>query len=337
MIIRTILDLDHRSQKHLRLTLLLAASYHRFNAMNKSLTMEAWIIGSVPPTLEGFLKDLGITVKNMPISRLGDRIRTANKIPATEPDPTGRPLLLIDNDILCTGSLDELQQLSTGSIRAIEAAIMRVNDAQWDEIENKLGLRPLVRYYRNLRDYPPCEGATIFRKEHLLPAKRLYVNSGTLLIPPHLELRETWESNVESIYLLFKDHPLSSGAVVACDQTGLAVTLGSLGSFEFLPIEYNYVPYGFILGLLPEEKIRLMHMLTNPAVIPPAGIKSYLQNYWQCKIFDSLEEMKTNCPQNEISRRRMTAENILSLAFSVIDAYGLEDLYEKCAKECGLA
>jgi hypothetical protein len=144
-----------------------------------------------------------------------------------------------------------------------------------------------------------------------------------------------WESNVKALHNLFKDNPLSTRAVANCDQAGLAVTLGSLGSFEFLPNTYNYVDYCFVLGLADEQEIRLMHMPTNPAHVPPTGIKSYLQSYWESKIFKIMDGLETQCKPEEVARRRSIADNILSLGISIVDEYDLEHIYEKCREEMG--
>ena len=79
MIIRTVLDITRASHKHLRLTLLLAASYHHFNALQKELTMEVWVIGQRLPSLESFLEALGIRIVYVPLAATAQVVRTSNR------------------------------------------------------------------------------------------------------------------------------------------------------------------------------------------------------------------------------------------------------------------
>jgi len=342
MIIRTVLDITRASHKHLRLTLLLAASYHHFNALQKELTMEVWVIGQRLPSLESFLEALGIRIVYVPLAATAQVVRTSNKIPASDTGVSGRPILLLDNDILCTGSLDELLHTATLSIMGTEAGVLRIQDAQWEEIEKKTGRKTLFRRYLALRDYPACRGAAMFRNEQAFEKQRLYVNTGVLLIPTGLRLREIWEDHLVSIVELFKGHPLTSDAVAGCDQASFATALGQIGSFDWLPIGYNYRPQCFILGLVPSEQIRLVHLAgairrgpggRNPANDPSLTVTRHIALYWHSRILSELEKLASRCSADAIAQRRTIAEQTQSVGIAIAERYRLNAAYAQCVQE----
>jgi hypothetical protein len=320
--IRTVLDLRAASDKFISQTLLLAASWHRF--CRDDGTLEVSTIGDSRP-LSAFLDEVGAVHRGIPPGRNDDISKSGNKIEAAGPDPAGRRVLLLDNDTCILGRIDELSGMSKAGIAASIAGEPRVGDAQWELIRSELGLPLLKCGYTPLNHWSAEEA-----HEEAPPERYLYANSGVLLFPAGHDHRGLWANHQRRIQEFFNRHPLSTDAVTSSDQAALATSIAAHGSFEWLPLRFNYRPGAFRIGLETPDRIRILHFTAEPPDVAGLGLTERMLAYWQHFVLPRIEALPASLDLREKSRRREIALDVLSLLLALIRSYDLDSRFAAC-------
>jgi hypothetical protein len=327
IVCRTVLDLRSPIEKYVSQTILLAASWHRHCADHSAL--EVLTIGPDNPALWRFLDELGIHHSSMPPGRNDAFSKSSNKAEAAYADPSGRPVLLLDNDVCFFGGIDELERLPTSAIAASEAGDLRVSDEHWELIRNQLEMPLLRRRFHPLNKLPlTAEGARPYESDGDHPERYLYLNSGVVLLPGGHDHRLLWLGHQRRIYEYFRDHPLSNVAVTSSDQAGFAASVAAHGDFAWLPMRYNYRRGSFQAGVETANGIRIVHLTGDIEGAEEKGLPDRLRAYWAQIITPQIERLPAAVAPAEKARRLGIAREVEAGALSIVRDYALDDWLE---------
>jgi hypothetical protein len=268
----------------------------------------------------------------MPPGRNDAFSKSSNKAEAAHADPSGRPVLLLDNDVCFFGRVDALEQLPTSAIAASEAGDLRVSDEQWDLIRDQLEMPLLRRRFQPLNKLP-LEGTTPYEADGDHPERYLYLNSGVVLLPGGHDHRLLWLGHQRRIYEYFRDHPLSNVAVTSSDQAGFAASVAAHGDFVWLPMRYNYRRGSFQAGMETPDAIRIVHLTGDVDGAEEQGLPDRLRAYWARIITPRIECLPTAVAPAEKARRLEIAREVEASALSIVREYALEDWLERHRRE----
>jgi hypothetical protein len=249
--IRTVLDAGPGApRRYVLQTLFLAHSWAAFSSRSP---LEVVVIGDAPASVVGRLCELGVEVVSSAPHPLDRISKPANKLLALR-HPSDVPVLLVDNDVCF---LEDVSDLSGRGVCASIAGKCPVTEAQWERIEQATGLRPLAVEWVPLREQVDARRARRPPK----PEQRLYLNSGVVLVRRPFEFEATWAAHIDAIAKAFDGHPASSKWVrgFGSEQLALATAVAEHGSFDLLPLVYNFQPACFRLGV-SEQQPKILHL-----------------------------------------------------------------------------
>lgn len=326
MLIRTVLDCRAASHKYIHQTLLLAASWHRNIPDRTARPLEVVAIGQPPDALCAFLRTAGVRVLASPPDP-NDRIaKMSNTIVGAVAHLDHDRVLLLDNDIVFLREPD-LGAVPADTVAAAIAGQERVTPRQWQIVERELQLAPLARTWVPLR-----------HEQHALregqgppaPVRGLYVNGGVVFMPqgPHFAL--LWRRHVTLIARLFANHPERTPAVYGSVQAGLATAVGTWERFFLLPVSYNFRPVCFVLGKCSLDDLSMLHMSSGYDVPRECATSERIRDYWQTRILDALEGVRTRLSTLEYEQRVATARSCLGILTGLCADYELDDVVRAC-------
>jgi hypothetical protein len=330
-IVRTVVDLTSRSLKHVSLLLLLVASWHRQHANSTRYPLEVVAIGPVPRSLSSFLAETGTILTPARASSVARRCPLMNKTLGCPVVSELAPVLLIDNDVCFLRPIDGVP-IGSAAVMATEPGAMRVDPQQWQWMQENLDVQPLLRSYLPITDYPPGITAAEFRSQALTRRLPLYVNSGVLLISPGCSIRRIWEHSYAVLAEKLGHMKSSLDSLLACDQPSLSLAIATLGSFEWLPISYNYRPVCFLRGLCDHKEISIVHMVghldgkKNSPGDSSVELSTYLQIYWEQRVAIPLLGLRTELETAEYSRRLVNIQHVLKKMQEICKAYQLNHI-----------
>ena len=323
MLIRTVVDFRKRKNKYRIHIMLLAASWHRY--ARHSAPLEVYAIGDVPVCLSGFFSSLGVVSVSTEPSKNDFFSKTSNTIMGVKPSSENR-ILLLDNDIVFTNSIEPLLNLPPEKIYGSVSGNFRVRNSCWQVIQDDLEL-PLFK----LKETPINDR---FRKlvdpEYRLPIlEYAYVNGGVLLFPAGTDFRALWEFQQEKIYRHFAKHPLRSNGVTTSNMAALATTIGTYGKFEYLPVAYNYRHKCFALGMCQANEIRMIHMTgRSRANTGTKSARDWVNKYWRHKMTSGFGSLQKLLDESEFSRRLKICDQMRRNTVETIKLYELDQLFK---------
>lgn len=321
MVVRTVLDLRSSNQKFIDLTLLLAASWHRHGACDASL--EVLMVGGGNPVLAEFLAGIGASHASIPPGRNDDFSRSSNKIEGAYPDPQGRRVLLLDNDVAFFGSIDGLRQLPATAIVASEAGNARISDAQWESIRVDIGF-PLLRRRFSPVNKRPVVDPHVEDSGDGLRERYLYLNSGVVLFPAGHDHRELWRGHQRRIFDFFRTHALASTAVTTSDQAGFASSVAAYGDFAWLPLRFNYRHGCFSRALESPERIAIVHFTGDIPEDTAPGVANRMEAYWKRHFLGRIDALPHSVDDAEKTRRKQAALEVLESVRAIVRDYELD-------------
>ena len=323
MIVRTVLDLRTGLPKFILQTLLLAASWHRF-AQNTA-QLEVLHIGELPPALRNMLNELGVKTTGTEPNSNDVFSKTSNTIQGAKP-VDGHQILLLDNDVTFTGSIDDLCTLPSTSVYGAVAGIYRVTAAQWAHIKT-VGLVTAPCTPQTPRT--ALVGALANRQPAPAPLSFGYANGGVILFPSDYDFRSTWVAQQRTIAQAFDGHPLHSGSVTQSNMAALATTIGSYGTFNWLPPGYNYRHADFAVGLCPSSEVRLVHMTGLGKRAQASTLSGWVNEYWSLKMTKGLNSLRSILHSDEFERRLAELSAVHRTILTTIATYDLDQLAEQ--------
>lgn len=330
MRIRTVLDARPGvSKKYIWQTCLLAASWRHYMAAASPL--DVLIIGEIPETVSKFLEALGVgLIPAQP--HANDHIsRTSNKLQGVAVDVGTEPVLLVDNDVCFVG---DAKKLAMGTppdvdVMASVAGNARVSDAQWEHIENQIGLKPLEYPWLALNDEFQSSLTGVLSR----PRHALYLNGGVVWLRNPVAFGEMWARHIRLIAELFENHPLRDRNVCRSDQAGMATAIGVKGGFAMLPVEYNYRPHCFWMGRSRPDEVKIIHMTNmNMAGIDSLNtIEKMMRLFWKERVYQKI-------PHSPTDRRKALmdgADSILRKICVLISEYNLNKIVLREGNDSG--
>ncbi len=317
MVIRTVFDArPSAGRKYAMQTALLAASWCHYVKDRSAHPLEVIVIGEPPATLDDWLRDLRVRVTRVGPHANDGLSRLANKILGLlvggEP-----PVLLVDNDTCFVGDLDDVRAPAGVDVMAAAAGFVRVSEAQWRYIRERLRLEPLDFEWQ-----PLVEQVASFQKGTPSAVRRdLYVNSGVVWTANPGELGRLWAENVKRIGDLFDGHPLSSASVRGDDQVGLAAAIGTHDKFAWLDDGLNYRPPCFWMGKGERAEIWIVHMtaMTLADLGQTCTVEEVVRKFWDDRVRSGV------VPLDDPRRGRLlrTSEDVLAAICDVISTFEL--------------
>ena len=327
LIMRTVLELRTPVPKYLLQTLLLAASWHRY--ARQIAPLEVRCIGDLPPRLQDRLFELGVAITQIEPNQNDNFSKTSNTIQGAAP-ADGKRILLIDNDVVFSGSPTELGAIDRGAIHGAVAGNARVKPQQWVFLA-ELGYKP-----HPCRPEPPRTALLRAKVAGRAAPPSLdisYVNGGVVVFPSGTNFQSDWQSKQKEIADAFLGHPLDSDSVRKSNMTALAVTIGAFGKFDWLPYGYNYRHADFALGLCESHEIKLIHMTGLGKRTEAISLSRWVIEYWAQKMTHLLGQLKPCLSGPEFDRRSHIAATSLRRILDVITDYELDPLAQKLIVE----
>jgi len=249
--IRTVLDARPGvPRRYVLQTLFLAHSWAAFSSRSP---LEVVVIGDAPASVVARLSELGVELMGSAPHPLAEISGPANKLLALR-HPSDAPVLLVDNDVCF---LEDVSELTGRDVCASIAGKVPVTDEQWERLEQATGLRPLAVEWVPLREQVDARRARRPPK----PEQRLYLNSGVVWIRRPSEFEATWTAHIDAIAQAFDGHPAGTKWVrgFGTEQLALATAVAEQGSFDLLPLVYNFQPACFRLGV-SEQQPKILHL-----------------------------------------------------------------------------
>ncbi len=323
MIIRTVLDLRPELPKFMLQTLLLAASWHKF-ARSKA-PLEVVHIGELPDELRVTFEQLGVvTTPTQPNANDGFS-KTSNTIQGVAPVPSEQ-LLLLDNDVVFTNTIDDLCALPAHCVYGAVAGSHRVSKKQWAHIR-KLELAPVPCTPQR----PRTALVTALSKRRLRPAPMRfgYANGGVILFAPGYDFQSIWQDQQREIAATFSRHRLANGNVIQSNMAALATAIGTYGHFDWLPPGYNYRHADFALGLCEASDVRLVHMTGFGKRTNAETLSGWINEYWSEKMKKSLHMLRPRLTSGTFSHRLTVLQEIHDKILSIISTYNLDSVAER--------
>jgi hypothetical protein len=256
-------------------------------------------IGQPPDSVAALAETAGASIsihEPLPLLKGGH----SNKLRGLEAAGGDSGILLLDVDMLLTGSLEPLRHLD-GTLCAARAPKPRVPEQLWPRIYESLGMRPpesrITSFFGEINRFPPFLD--------LYPEQRSecramfpYFNSGALLVPAGCRLLDQWRDHLERLAEFAEniEEPYrSSRELTSSDQTALATALEQLRRdglpFKMLPDMYNVFDVHLIYGKVPMEQARILHVarLFRRLDDRPGAVSSGLSDWLRITLKRSLQ------------------------------------------------
>ncbi|MCB0487337.1 MAG: hypothetical protein KDC99_02610 [Cyclobacteriaceae bacterium] len=315
MIIRTVFDSRAKSLKYKISLQVLAASWHRY--LKSVFPLEVVHIGLLPTQLRGFLDDIGaLHMEALP--NKNDLIsKTSNTIQGLELNK-GKNVLLIDNDTFFANSFAKIP-IDHNHVGGSIPGGLRVTSDQWDIITGELKSKLLPAQVSPLSESVKA----IITESNPQVLRHVYVNGGVLFIPGSIGFKTIWENHVARISNHFRNHPLKDNNVYGSNMAGLATAIAEYGKFSWLPIDFNYRPYSFALGLSELEKIKIIHLTNNPAIEYATSVTAWYQHYWDKFILNRLNSLKTKIGNGEYLKRMEIISSAQKKINELVNDFGI--------------
>lgn len=328
MIVRTVLDLRPNVPKFVLQTVLLAASWHRF--VRHSALLEVMHIGNLPSDLAILFDQLGVKVTAVRPNANDRFSKTSNTIQGAEP-VAGHQILLVDNDVVFTSGIDNLCSLRPDCVYGAVAGNYRVTQQQWAHIA-KIGFHPAAcepQVPRSATVKALSEGRT----KTLPPLGFAYPNGGVILFPSGYDFKLTWQKQQREIAAVFDGHRLSSGSVTQSNMAALATTIGTYGTFSWLPPGYNFRHADFALGLCTAPEIGLVHMTGLGKRTEAGALSTWIDEYWSSKMVKGLNMLQQVLPEHDLRHRAKQLSEIHQVISATITTYELDALAMKLVNQ----
>jgi len=300
--------------------LLLAASWSQY--VKKYANLEIMAIGTLPKNLFNIFKEFGAIV-TLIASNINDSFsKTSNTIEGAIPCEKEK-ILLVDNDVVFVNSIDGLSKIEDTHIAGSIPCNFRVEENQWDIIRDELCLKTLPCSEIPIKEIYHSELSSSHKVRKL---NHVYVNGGVIIIPANVNLKSAWERHVGKIGAFFNSHRLRSGSVYQSNMAGLATAIAAYGKFSWLPIEYNYRPLCFALGMKEADEIKIIHLTDDIKTTSFTSLSLRMEAYWSERIELKIDQFKTKLDKIEYERRRDIAENIKNKIGELIVNYELDNI-----------
>ncbi len=242
-------------------TLLFLGSWLEHSGRSRTWPLHLVCIGEPPESVRSLAAkcEARITIEEslaLPESFLTNKLRGLDVTTSSD------HILLVDVDTLILGDLSAFLPFRE-SIALAPANQNQINTKMWAEIYESLGVampeeRTLCLRAR-YKDQLPERYCKRNECEEMVP----YFNSGVLLVPESLPLKEPWWKYSEHLIELSKERGGRWKTVRTNDQVGLAVAMAGLRSqgvaFKELPpyCHGNYLL--FWAGVLTFDEVRIFH------------------------------------------------------------------------------